>query len=222
MGEREQAEASLRAADSTVERLRKARADSSDFASCAREADEAVARAKASVSAAAAVATDAWVRQKLVAELHRVEGELRRAKLLGSSTRSDPLSAAAALGNTGGVGGGRIPSSASTTEDDARTRILQSGRVLNESSAHIASAMRSMVEARDTGEATLLEMHRQGEDLLGLHDTVRDTNSTSDRARRVLQRMARNALYNRVFLWSVILALFLGDVLFLYYGFLKH
>jgi len=215
---REQTEAQLRAAGAWVEKLKKARADSAERAALDREADEAVRRARALVDAFQSA--DAWVKSKLAAEAYRVEGELKRARLLATSARSDPLLRS---GDGAGAGSGAArPPNGSDREAEARHAVLRSGQLLAQGSASIADTSRLMIEARDQGVETLGAVQRQGEDLQAVAGTVSDTNATTKQARAAIRRMALNALYNRVFLWLVVVALFVADVAFLYYGFLKH
>jgi len=92
---------------------------------------------------------------------------------------------------------------------------------LNQSDAYIANSTRLMSESHTVGVATLGVMDEQGHEILQVAANVDETRSSTTQARQILRRMATTALYNKVFLWLVIVSLFLADVLFLYYGFLK-
>jgi len=121
--ERSRAETSLRAAGASVEKLRKARANSDERAALERDADDKVRAAKASV--AKLRTGDMWVQSKLAAEVYRVEGELKRAKLLGAN--ADPLRAAAAAGSGSANGAGNRDRDR-FAEEEARSGCCGRGR----------------------------------------------------------------------------------------------
>jgi hypothetical protein len=170
-------------------------------------AEQAVKKARLAVDGYSS--KDTWVLSKFAADIYRLEGELKRIKLLSSSTYSDPI-----MNNSNN-------SDDADVERDAKNRVLRSTNLLNQSNTYIADSTRLMNESRNMGNDTLSALQDQERQLLDVHDNVSETQNTTKKARHVLRRMATRALYNRVFLWSVIVVLFIADVLFLYFGFLK-
>jgi len=93
--------------------------------------------------------------------------------------------------------------------------------VLDESNMYVRDTSRLVVEARDMGINSLQAMDEQRQDLFAVRNDIQDTDSAVTSARKILTRMAKQALVNKIFLWAVVFLLLLADILFLYYGFIK-
>jgi hypothetical protein len=65
------------------------------------------------------------------------------------------------------------------------------------------------------------DLHDQRRVLLNAHAKVKETNSMVDQARVVMRRMACRAIYNKAFLWGIIVLEVTCIVLVLYYGYIK-
>lgn len=78
-----------------------------------------------------------------------------------------------------------------------------------------------VAETEQIGISVLDTLAQQRESLLASHDKVRETRELTTDARRVLQRMTRRILTNRIVLYTVIVALALAICLVIYYDFIR-
>ena len=141
-----------------------------------------------------------WQRQQK--DLERLTIALERTQLLGSG------------GNRGGGSGGHDPSRTGNAETDHQERLDDANRRLDHGSELIAQATRTVAETEEIGVGTMDNLHGQREQLIGAHEKVRETAAITLEARGLLNRMFFRAVYNRLFLYGIIVLL-LGFIVFM-------
>ena len=120
-------------------------------------------------------------------------------------------------GNGGGGGGGSAAGErgrAAETELEHQQRLDDANQRLDHGTQLISQAKRTVAETEEIGIGTMENMHGQREQLIGAHEKVRDTNVAAIEARGLLNRMFIRAIYNRLFLYGIIVLL-LGFILFM-------
>lgn len=118
------------------------------------------------------------------------------------------------FGHRGGGGAGGDPGRAGTAEADHQARLDDANRRLDHGTDLIAQANRTVQETEQIGIGTMDNLHGQREQLLGAHEKVRETAAKTIEARGILNRMFFRAVYNRLFLYGIIVLL-LGFIIFM-------
>ncbi|KAH9256116.1 hypothetical protein BASA81_005892 [Batrachochytrium salamandrivorans] len=150
---------------------------------------------------------------KLTADLARVENEWKQGqKLLLLHTQ--------ASGSNSGSLSTPLLLQPSSVETD-RNRALRANQVLDHTSHLIRDMSTVLGETNQIGQATLQELHLQGEDLHEVRGDLQESRSAAKSAAQALKRMASRAFYNRVFLLTIIALLVVVDAAFLWFGFIQ-
>jgi hypothetical protein len=74
----------------------------------------------------------------------------------------------------------------------------------------------------DVSQDTLQGIREHGHRIVGAERDVRSTSTLLEQSTVVLQRMTRRALYNRLFIYFLILALLTGNIVALYFKLKKN
>ena len=80
----------------------------------------------------------------------------------------------------------------------------------------IEQANRTVAETEEIGIGTMDSMLGQREQLIGAHEKVQDTAEMTVEARGILSRMYIRAIYNRLFLYGIILLLLAFIIFFVF------
>lgn len=151
-------------------------------------------------------------------ERHKANAKLRgitneATKLTNGLADTQPSSQRSELfaGSSSTSNNQRQPSSSEQAfaESAART-----SRIINDT-------FNTVVETEEIGSNVIGDLHGQRQILLGAHEKVKETNSMVDQARVVMRRMACRAIYNKAFLWGILVLEVLCIGLVLYYGYIK-
>lgn len=214
---RQDLERGLKQVSASAERLKRAPA----LASAEDDTDNVLRRCKTNLQnlrqfSMPSNSPEAYSILKLTADLARVENEWKQSQKLvllhtqassGSGSSSSSLSTPLLL----------QPSSVETD----RNRALRANQVLDHTSHLIRDMSAVLGESNQIGQATLQEMHLQGEDLHEVRGDLQESRSAAKSAAQALRRMASRAFYNRVFLLSIIALLVVVDAAFLWFGFIQ-
>ena len=148
----------------------------------------------------------------LIRELQAVKAQARR---------EDLFSGAGALG---GDGFGAAGAGASFGDEDRETRevIRRGDDVLAQTEETLRDTQRLVNNSQDVGVNVMADLQDQREVLLGAQERVRETNAFTGEARVVLKRMAMRALYNKLVLYGIIVALLAAIGLVLWVKFIKR
>jgi vesicle transport through interaction with t-SNAREs protein 1 len=113
-------------------------------------------------------------------------------------------------------------SNSSTLEDPFGLKLVDQMSFLNSQTEMIANSQRLCAETEDIGANVLTDMGGQREQLLNANEQVHDMRSIIQKAKSVLRSISRQALYQRLFLYFVVLFLFVSIVLDVWYRFIKR
>ena len=108
-----------------------------------------------------------------------------------------------------------------TDQDDPEALLFRSNMLLDESTTLIQDIDRTIAKTHQISNHTLQSVEEQQLDLNAIRSNVNKTGYSARNAGTILRRMAERAFYNRVFLWVIIAALFIANILFLWFGYIK-
>ncbi|TMW65876.1 hypothetical protein Poli38472_003641 [Pythium oligandrum] len=100
-------------------------------------------------------------------------------------------------------------------------RIMANTNRLNKSTKSLEGSQRLIAETEQIGISVLDNLSSQRESLLSAHEKVRETREATSEARRILQRMARRIITNKIVLYSVIALLVISICVVIYHDFIK-
>jgi hypothetical protein len=196
-------EQGLKTLSVTVNRVKQSGYDS--------DAQWAMKRVKTSLEQAKkAPGKDSIVVNRLIAEVAHREREIRNAEHVWLLAQSNAAKNAAVSDQR-----------RQETDEEQRARLYRGNDILDQSDNLIADSERMLNQATQSGTVTLDTMYSQGEDMAAIRNNVSETTMSAKSAGLVLRQMLEYAFYNRVFLWTIIAFLFIADVSFLYFAFIK-
>ncbi|KAF1334087.1 Vesicle transport v-snare 13, partial [Globisporangium splendens] len=132
-------------------------------------------------------------------ELQGLQRDLERAQLMARETKANPR--------------------ASYNQNSQYERITDNtNRLLRQ---RLESSQRIVAETEEIGISVLDTLAQQRESLLSAHEKVRETREVTGDARRILQRMTRRILTNRIVLYTVIALLLIAICFVIYHDFIK-
>uniref|UniRef100_K3WZD4 Vesicle transport v-SNARE N-terminal domain-containing protein n=1 Tax=Globisporangium ultimum (strain ATCC 200006 / CBS 805.95 / DAOM BR144) TaxID=431595 RepID=K3WZD4_GLOUD len=134
-------------------------------------------------------------------ELQGLQRDLERAQLMARETKANPR--------------------ASYNQNAQYERITGNTNRLLRSSQRLESSQRIVAETEEIGISVLDTLAQQRESLLSAHEKVRETREVTGDARRILQRMTRRILTNRIVLYTVIALLLIAICFVIYHDFIK-
>jgi len=157
------------------------------------------------------------IRSSLQPKLKGYKSELDRWKKdLASTRRISPGDRAALLGS----GHDDFDSQYDDAQNQSqRDRLVMGTERLNRASERLVESHRMALETEQSGIATLQELRRQREQIEHTRNTLRDADSSIDRAQRTLRGMARRLATNKVITAAIIVILIILIILTLYLKF---
>lgn len=141
------------------------------------------------------------------------QAKARRSEV--TSLRSSLRQAAASLPRSELLGSGGT-SSGDECNDDQRARLLRMGDRLQDGTAKLQAAHRTVLETETMGQNILGDLRTQRETIMHATGTLQRANEGLARSKRTLQQISRRALGNKMLMWFMIFMLSGGVLLLMY------
>ena len=100
-------------------------------------------------------------------------------------------------------------------------KLISTMGALNSTTSTLAATQNLCSETEAVGASVLNQLGTQREQLINATSHVQDTETVTGRARLILRRMGRRAVYHRLSLYFTVVVLVAANFTVLYYGFFK-
>lgn len=117
--------------------------------------------------------------------------------------------------------GGQPSSSSSEPFDPFGEKLVSQMATLNDTTNMLNSTQQLLSSTEAVGSTVLSTLGSQREQLLNANKNVRETKSVTGQAKVLLRNMGRRAVYNKIFLYVVILALAAANGCIIWFQYLK-